>query len=343
MTRHLYTAKEPFPFEAGGSLDHLQIVYHCSDRPYAGPSNPRKVIWVCHALTANSDPEDWWPEMAGPGKLFDTEKFFVVCCNMIGSSYGSSGPATTDPVTGKPYFFDFPATTVRDLVRSQNLVREDLGIPKIDLLIGASIGGFQAVEWLLMYPDVVRNAVLLATLARITPWLTAFEESQRMALEADQTFRACQDLTGGREGLKCARSIALLSYRNGDGYNRKQQEPDDDTLFACRSASYQRYQGQKLADRFDAYSYWYLSNTLDSHNAGRGRGGLKAALGRVRCRPTVIAIDSDLIFPPGDMQEMARAIPGARYHEITSHYGHDGFLLETDQLTALLKPIINEL
>lgn len=339
MEKHSFIHKGVFEFEAGGSVEDLQLVYHCSEGGYHG----QKVVWICHALTANSDPSDWWPQLVGEGKLIDTGKYFVICANMIGSCYGSTGPASVNPSTGKPYFFDFPQITVRDIVRGLEIVRRHVGLEHIDFLVGASIGGFQAIEYSIMYPGVVRHAAFMATLARITPWLSGFEESQRMALEADQTFRACESLDGGKEGLKCARSIALLSYRSEDGYNRKQFEADDDTLFAGRAASYQRYQGKKLADRFDAYSYWYLANALDSHNVGRGRGGVSAALSRINMEVTVVSIDSDMIFPPYEMEEMAGMIPGASYQMITSHYGHDGFLLEYDQITDIIAPILEKM
>ena len=340
MLRHLFTYDRPFEFEGGGTVENLQVAYHTSPCEYKG----QKVIWICHALTANSDPEEWWESLVGPGKLFDTEKYFVVCGNMLGSCYGSSGPSSINPKSGKPYFLDFPKVTVRDIVRSLDLVREHIGIERIDLLIGASIGGFQALEYSIMFPEVVRNAVYMATLARVTPWLTAFEESQRMAIEADRSFRECKSLDGGKEGLKCARSIALISYRSEDGYNRKQYEESDDTMFADRAASYQRYQGLKLSDRFDAYSYWYLSYSVDSENIGRGRGGVKNALGMIKAEATVISIDSDLIFPAYEMKEMAENMPACRsYHEITSHYGHDGFLLENDQITEIVRPLLEKL
>ena len=164
-----------------------------------------------------------------------------------------------------------------------------------------------------------------------------------MALEADSTFRACESLEGGRKGLECARSIALLSYRCEDGYNRKQQEASEDAMFAERACSYQRYQGKKLADRFDAYSYYYLSFSVDSNNLGRGRGGEAAALGMIRAESTFIAIDSDIIFPPYKMKEMADNVKGSEYYEITSHFGHDGFLLENDQLESIIRPIMDKI
>lgn len=340
MKRHNYRIDGGFSFEAGGNVTTLEVVYHTSPMEY---QKGMKVIWICHALTADSDAEDWWPELVGPGKLFDTDRYFIVCANMIGSCYGSTGPSSIDSATGKPYYLTFPKVTVRDIVRGLDAVRKHIGIDKIDLLVGASIGGFQALEWSVMEPDVMTKAVYIATLSRVTPWLSAFEESQRMALEADYTFKECASLQGGRKGLECARSIALLSYRNEDGYNRKQQEQSDDTIFADRSCSYQRYQGKKLADRFDAYSYYYLSYSVDSNNLGRGRGGETAALGMIHADATVIAVDSDLIFPPYEMKSMAEKIPGAKYYEITSHYGHDGFLLENSQLDQIIRPIVNSI
>lgn len=338
MLRNIYRKADGFSFESGESISAVDVAYHTSPYPYR---KGMKVIWICHALTANSDAEDWWPELTGPGKLFDTEKYFVVCVNMLGSCYGSSGPSSIDPATGKPYFFSFPRVTVRDIVRGLDLVREHLGIDRIDLLVGASIGGFQALEWSVMRPEMIARAVYIATSSRVSPWLTAFEESQRLALEADGSFRACEDLGGGRKGLECARSIALLSYRSEEGYNIRQQEQSDDVMFADRACSYQRHQGKKLADRFDAYSYYYLSYSVDSANLGRGRGGEVAALGKIKAKSVVISIDSDLIFPPYRLEEMAGHINGCEYHEITSHFGHDGFLLENEQIEKILRPIVD--
>lgn len=342
MVREEYISNETFQFEAGGRLDVVKIVYHRSEEPWKS-GDRRKVVWICHALTANSDPCDWWPEMVGQGRLLDTSKYFVICVNMLASPYGSSGPSSVNPDTGRPYFFDFPSVTVRDIVQANELVRRHLGIDKIDLIIGSSIGGFQAIEWSIMYPEAIANAVFMATSARVTPWLTAFNESMRMALEADPSFQECASLKGGESGLKCARSIALISYRSYEGYNSTQAEQDSDCLFAERAASYQRYQGKKLADRFDAYSYYYLCNAVDSNNAGRGRGGVVKALGSIRANVTVVGIDSDRLFPVEEQQFLASTIPGAGYFQISSKFGHDGFLLEYAQLTEILTPILARL
>ena len=324
-----------FAFEAGGRLDAVKVVYHTS------PVRRGPVVWICHALTANSDPEDWWPEMVGPGRLFDTGRYFVVCVNMLASPYGSSGPASVNHLTGKPYYFEFPVVTVRDMVAAMAAVQRHLGIGRVDLLVGSSIGGFQAVEWAVTEPDLFAHAAFIATSPRVSPYLSAGIETQRMALEADPTFRQAASLSGGAAGLRCARAQALISYRSFRGYGLTQAEPDDDTLFASRAASYERYQGEKLVRRsFDAYSYYYLCNAVDSHNVGRRRGGVAAALGRIRAAVTVASIDSDGIFPPSEIETWAPMIPGAVYKRLYSDFGHDGFLLETKQLTEILEPIL---
>lgn len=329
MIRHqLHT---DLKLEAGGELKDALIVYHTS------PARNGRVIWICHALTANSDVEDWWPQMVGPGKPIDTERDFVVCVNIPGSAYGSVSPRTLNPATGRPWMLAFPKLTFRDMVQALDAVRKHLGIKAIDLLIGSSIGGYQAVEWAISSPELFRRCLFIATAPRISPYLGATVEAQRMALEADATFREAADLTGGSKGLECARAQALISYRCFEGYGLTQAEDDPDTLFAGRVASYERHQGEKLVRRdFDAYSYYTLCNAMDSHNVGRGRGGVKNALQRIRAAVTVVAIDTDNIFPPAEGKQWASLIPGARYMEITSRFGHDGFLLETAKLGAII-------
>jgi homoserine O-acetyltransferase len=318
-----------FSFEAGGTLDQLEIIFHTSERPY---QQGDRVVWLCHALTANSDPLDWWPEMVGDGCCANPDNDFVVCVNIFGSAYGTTGPRSIE----NP--FSFPLFTVRDTARLFTLVREHLGIEQVDLLIGSSIGGFHALEWAIMEGNRIRHAAFIATAPRVSPWLTAWMEVQRMALEADPTFRACESLDGGRKGLEAARAISLISYRSFDGYNLTQYETDDDCLFASRAASYERYQGEKLVKRgFDAYSYYYLLHCVDSQNVGRHRGGVAAALAQIQAKSIVISITSDGLFPPCESREWAKFIPDAKYYEIESRFGHDGFLLETEQITQILK------
>ena len=340
MIRHDITTG-PFDFEGGGHLPSINVTFHTSPGEYDGS---RKVVWICHALTANSDVEDWWPEMVGSGRLIDTDKYYVVCVNMLGSPYGSSSPASIDPETGKPYLLDFPDVTVRDIIVATILVRKHLGINTIDLLIGSSIGGFQAIEWAVTEPSIFRNAMFIATEPRVSPWLLASVETQRMALRADASFLEARDIHGGEEGLKCARAIAMVSYRCFQGYSLTQSETDVDTLFADRAASYERYQGAKLVRRgFDAYSYNSLSTSVTSNNVGRGRGGVEAALGTIKASTTVVSVDTDGLFPPFYMESWARFIPGADYRVVSSNFGHDAFLIEIGQFSEIIGGVLSTL
>ena len=340
MIFHSLQSMAPFWLEAGGRLEGVTVAYHTSPRDYRVGD---KVVWICHALTVNSNPEDWWEHLVGAGKLIDTEKYFVVCVNMLGSPYGSSSPSNIDPETGKPYYFSFPDITVRDMVHAMIMVRKTLGIKKVDFLIGSSIGGFQALEWSIMEPEVIGHVLFMATAARVPAYLTAFNEVQRMALEADPSFREAASLEGGLEGLKCARAIALISYRSFDGYEATQTDASEDTMFAERACSYERYQGEKLSKQFNAYSYWYLSRSVDSENIGRGRGGVAAALSMIKAKTTVVSITSDTIFPPRIVKVIADGVEGACYHEIDSKFGHDGFLLEYEQIAGIIRPILDEI
>ena len=345
--------EDDFAFEAGGNVSGIEVVYHTSDRDY---TKGERVVWLCHALTANSNPMDWWPEMVGKGCCIDPEKDYVVCVNIFASPYGTTGPRSIkneelriENYSEKPTqnskfkiqnYLDFPKITVRDMARLFPIVRKYIGIEKVDLLVGSSIGGFQALEWAIMEPEVIKRAAFIATAPRVTPWLGAWMESQRMAIEADPTFKACESLAGGQKGLEAARALSLISYRTFDGYNLTQAEADEDCLFAGRVASYERYQGEKLLKLdFDAYSYYYLTWSVDSHNVGRKRGGVAAALGEIKAKSVVITITSDGLFPPVEGKEWAAWIPGAKYVEIESKWGHDGFLLETEAIAKRLEEL----
>ena len=337
MIRHIYKHSGSFAFEAGGSIDNLEVVYHTSSRGY---QKGDKVIWLCHALTASSDAEgEWWPALVGPGKLLDTDKYFVICANVLGSACGSSGPASTNPATGKPYYLDFPKVTVHDSVVAFVLLRKHLGINKIDMIVATSMGGFMTFDWLAWKPDLFDKVFFIATGARVTPWLTGFNAAMKMALYADPTFKEKRSLKGGMDGLKAARTIALLTYRCEEGLF-KQVEDSDDIMFADKAASYYRHQSSKFVKDWDAYSYLYVCDQVDSNNVGRGRGGVENVLRAIKADCVFVCMSSDELFPPEDMRPWAEMVPGAKYHQIETPYGHDGFLVETEAIARILTPYL---
>ena len=332
MIQRFFSCRDTFDLEEGGSLLGLDVCYYTSSASQEG----KKVVWICHAITANANPEEWWPDLVGTGKYFDTEKYFIVCANILTSCYGTTGPQSINPATGKPYLLQFPLVSIRDMVKAHELLCHHLGIVQIDLLIGGSSGGFQAVEWAISNPPLIKNLCLICCNAKVSAWGTAFNESQRMALQADESFTAQTGVDGGKKGLECARSIALLTYRSYEGYAKTQSEEDENCMLAKKACSYQQYQGRKLSNRFNAYAYYYLTLGLDTHNVGRGRGGVAKALSEVIAHTLCIAIDSDVLFPVCEMETIATHIPNAALRVISSDFGHDGFLLEYAQLVKAI-------
>ena len=330
--------KIPFITESGASIPGLEIAYDTWGKLNEKGDN---VIWVCHALTANSDVEAWWPGMLGDDMVFDTKKYFVVCANILGSCYGTTGPLSINPANSRPWLNDFPVITVRDVVRIHEILRVHLGISVIYTLIGSSIGGFQALEYSIMYPDVIQRLIFIASSAKQSPWAIAFNESQRLAIEADKSFFD-NDINGGKNGLKAARSIALLSYRTAYAYNQTQAEEEDNKVDSFRASSYQAYQGDKLVKRFSPWSYYRLTQLSDSHNIGRGRGGLSNALRQVKAYTLCIGIKSDILFPVIEQKYVAENVEKGSYSEIDSFFGHDGFLIEAGQVSAAIKKFWEE-
>lgn len=326
-TKFTYTKK--FTFECGDEISGLEIAYQTF-----GTINARKdnVVWVCHALTANSDVFDWWNGLFGEDDLFNPKDYFIVCANILGSHYGTTCPLSINPQTQQPYYLSFPKFNIRDMAAIHKLLADHLEITDITLLIGGSLGGQQAVEWAITEPSRIKKLILMATNAIHSPWGVAFNESQRLAIASDSSFFE-NTPDGGHKGLKAARSIALLSYRNYQIYGISQKEEVIGKTDEFKASSYQNYQGDKLVKRFNAYSYWYLSKAMDSHNVGRNRGSVTEALKQIEAKTLVIGISSDLLFPPSEQQFLAEKIPGAAYLEIDSFYGHDGFLIETGILT----------
>jgi homoserine O-acetyltransferase len=254
---------------------------------------------------------------------------------MLGGCYGSTGPLSKNPNDGKPYFHGFPSLTNRDIVRGFDLLRQHLKITQINTLMGSSMGGQQALEWSIMFPGLVSNLVLIGTNAFHSPWGVAFNEAQRMAIELDPDWKKSIP-EAGMNGMKAARAVALLSYRNYQSYMNTQKEESDEITDNFKASSYQQYQGLKLYRRFNAYTYWFLSKAMDSHNVGRGRENIPAALAQVRAKTTIIGIRTDVLFPLTEQRFLAMHIEQSSYHEIDSEFGHDGFLLELEQLTGIL-------
>ena len=335
----LYQHNAPFKLESGEVLPSLEIAYDTFGELNEAKDN---VIWVCHALTANSDVADWWPHTVEQGKFLDPERYFIVCANFLGSHYGTTSPLSVNPATGKKWYYDFPRITVRDMVACHQLLAKELGIERVKLLIGSSIGGFQCMEWAIMEPEFMENLALIATTTYSEPWAAAFNESQRMAIRLDPSWGEERD-DAGLDGMAVARSIALISYRGGAAYNATQQELSNplEASFDRRAHSYQQYQGEKLRRRFNALSYYRLSEAVDSHNIARGRGTIADALSRIKARTLVVAISSDILFPVEAHTPLREHIADVEYHLIESEFGHDGFLVEHEKLNTIIQKFIN--
>ncbi len=326
----------PFRLESGASLPELNISYHTFGTLNDTQSN---VVWVCHALTGNSNPSEWWPSLVGDGLAINPQEHFIICANVLSSCYGTTGPLSINPITGQPYYHLFPEVTIADMVRAHQLLANYIGITSIALLVGGSLGGQQAVEWAIQEPNRIQKLLLMASNAKHSPWGIAFNEAQRLAIVADRTYYNAS-AKGGAKGMRAARAIAMLSYRTYVGYETTQAENNDEQIGNFKAASYQRYQGDKLVKRFNAFTYVRLSQAMDSHNVGRGRGGVKKALSTIRAETAIVAVDSDILFPPSEQQFLAKYISGAKYVEVSSLYGHDGFLLEIDQITSALSDFL---
>lgn len=322
----------PFPLELGGALSHLEIAYQVYGNPRPDGSN---VVWVCHALTANSDPLDWWPGLFGKDKRFDPDTWCIVCANIIGSCYGSSGPLTTNPQTGQPYYASFPTVTIRDMVNAHRLLQKHLGISRVAVGIGGSMGAYQLLEWTVADPTFFNRICVLVTGARESAWGIGIHTAQRMAIETDPKWREPRS-DAGADGLRTARAIGMLTYRNYQTFVAQQTTPDDRTD-NHPAASYLLYQGDKLAKRFSAQSYHLLTRAMDSHNLARGRGEMRQVLGGISTDTLVIGISSDLLCPAAEQRQLADGLANGHYVEIDSPYGHDGFLVEGDKIAKTLK------
>ena len=334
----IYKDSGIFELERGGLLRDIEIAFSTFGKLNEDRDN---VIWVCHALTANSDVADWWPHTVVEGGFLDPNKWFVVCANILGSNYGTTGPLSINPETGKPYYEEFPKVTIRDIVKAHIKLAKHLKINSIYALVGSSLGGFQAMEWAIMEPERIHKLVLIATDSGVTPWAAGLNETQRMAIKADHTYGS-HTAEAGKEGMATARAIALLSYRGPSGYNLSQPNREDTAPYCHRVSTYQTYQGEKLCKRFNAYSYMTILDTFDSHDISRGRGAdREETLKKIKAKTACISIPTDILFPPESVKRLADNIPGSEYFEITSEFGHDGFLVEHQQLNNILNKFLD--
>lgn len=303
----------PFTTQNGDTLPHLTIAYHTYGTLNAAKDN---VVWVCHALTANSDCADWWPGMVVEGGLLDPAKYFVVCANKLGSCYGSTSVLNTP---------NCPPFTPRDNAHAFSLLADWMELPKVRMLIGGSTGGAQALEWAIMEPKRIERLAVLSVSYAATAWIVACTQSQRMAIEA---------AIDKKEGVATARAISMLQFRGPLPYNLTQT--------VASVASYQQYQGQKLANRFDHDCYLAMLYTLENHDVGRDHEAAEEALAQITAQTDVIAIDTDLFAPPDSVKQLNDMIPNAHYHLVHSDFGHDGFLIETKAISAILSPILQK-
>ena len=332
--KKLYNHSQAFPLEIGQILPEIEIAYHTYGELNETKSN---VVWICHALTASSDAQDWWDGLVGPNKIIDTNSYFVVCANILGSCYGSTGPTSINPTTNQKYGKDFPLLTIRDLVKAHQILKEHLGIEKIQLLMGGSMGGYQVLEWAVSEPTSIGNLFLIATSAEESAWGKAIHTAQRMAISADHDWDK-GEMGVGENGLKAARGIGMLTYRNYELFKAQQSDEDLEIIQNHRANSYIQYQGQKLADRFDALTYYKLTELMDTHQLARGRAKSSGeVLTKIKQPSLVMGISSDILCPPAEQKYLAEHLVDSEYYEIDSTYGHDGFLIESEKIGKILQ------
>jgi homoserine O-acetyltransferase/O-succinyltransferase len=328
---HFQQLTEPFELESGQMLLRVQIAYRTWGKLNARADN---AVLICHALTEWADADDWWAPLFGVGKTFDPNTDFVICSNVLGSCYGTTGPISRNPQTGKPYGAEFPAITVRDMVRLQAKLLDALSVKQLKLVIGGSLGGMQVLEWALLYPDRARVIAPIATSGKHSAWCIGLSEAQRQAIYADPNWQGgyCLPDSPPSRGLAVARMMAMSTYRSWASFEEKfsRQQESESADQPYEIANYLHHQGQKLVERFDANTYITLTHAMDSHDIARDRGDYRAVLSRIEQPTLVVAIESDLLYPPVEQQELAALIPNAQLVWLRSPHGHDSFLVDAD-------------
>lgn len=354
----------PFALEGGGALRNFTVAYETWG---ALDDSAANAVLVCHALTGDAHASGrmgpghptvgWWDGLIGSGRALDTDRLFVVCANVLGGCQGTTGPASVDPETGRPYGSRFPVVTIRDMVRSQARLADHVGVDRWLAVVGGSMGGMQVLEWGVMFPDRVRSLVAMATTAAAGAWQIAFSAAGRRAVALDPNWRGgdyydAAPGNGPHEGLAVARSLAQTTYRSDEVFQRRFGRDLSGPLAGFdlwqdfEVERYLRYHGEKLARRFDANSYLVLNKAMDLHDLGRGRGGVASALARVRVPMLTMSISTDTLYPPHQQLELRDGLrsAGARCDHvmIDSPQGHDGFLLETDEIGAAVARFLAE-
>lgn len=339
-----FHSPHPFRLESGAVLPEVDVGYRTW-----GELSPRRdnAVLVCHALTGWADLDQWWEPLLGEGRSLDPGTDFIICSNVLGSCYGTTGPTSRNPATGRMYQGAFPRITIRDMVNLQAMLLESLGVRKLKLVIGGSLGGMQVLEWALLYPERVEAIAPIAISGRHSAWCIGLGEAQRQAIFADPNWQ------GGYyrleepplQGLSVARMMAMVTYRSWDSFQqrfgREKRDGHPDKPFAA--TTYLHYQGEKLVNRFDANTYVTLTYAMDSHDLARDRGEYRAVLQSLRQPALVVAIDSDILYPPHEQEELARFIPNARLEWLRSPHGHDAFLIDMDDLNRMVLNFRHEL
>ena len=360
---HRLPAGRAFQLEGGGSLPEVEIAYETWGE--LDPDRTNAVL-VCHALTGDSHAAGrngpahptpgWWDALIGPGRCLDTDRYFVVCPNVLGGCQGSTGPASDDPSTGRAYGSSFPVVSIRDMVRTQASLADALGIDSWLAVVGGSMGGMQALEWSVMYPHRVRSVVLASTTAQASAQQIAWSHIGRSAILADEGFCGGDyydrpDGGGPHRGLSVARMTAQVTYRSDevftDRFDRSLLRNLDFSLDPQFDVEgYLDYHGEKLARRFDANSYLRLNRAMDLHDVARGRGSVASALARVHAPSLVVSVRSDTLYPPSQQRRLHELLGASgapsTWVDIDSPHGHDGFLIETGQLTPAMCTFLEE-